>query len=63
MNSLLLSSTLTIVLAILRALIVNRRLPGISLSRPLLRACGKRRHAIGISCAILFERNGMINSS
>ena len=59
----LVATPIVIVLAILLALVVNRRLPGISLFRALYFVPAVSGSiAIGISWRWLFERNGMINS-
>ena len=59
----LIATPIVIVLAILLALAVNRRLPGISLFRALYFVPAVSGSiAIGISWRWLFERNGMINS-
>jgi putative chitobiose transport system permease protein len=59
----LVATPIVIVLSILLALVVNRRLPGISLFRALYFVPAVSGSiAIGISWRWLFERNGMINS-
>jgi len=59
----LVATPIVIVLSILLALMVNRRLPGISLFRALYFVPAVSGSiAIGISWRWLFERNGMINS-
>jgi putative chitobiose transport system permease protein len=59
----LIATPIVIVLAVLLALVVNRRLPGISLFRALYFVPAVSGSiAIGISWRWLFERNGMINS-